>query len=747
MPGWFLPAVIAAACCAAFPLPAMATVALPPPFSATPVILTIVLACLGVAVLRLWQNHVAEWYRNTMLADACSNITLHGARGIPDIHVQLVRGGMQVSGADMAYLVQFHPDPVIAAHAHGEDFTITEPTGHTGQNIPLDAREFWAPLLDGSPYVMHGPRQRIRPSATYPLSAPSIRCHMAVAIIHGRTPLAILGVGTTSRFSLRDVSRLQTLLTSLWEHAVLHRQLVTARRETMESECLLNASPYGMTLLSERGSILKANPAFIALYGLRDDPRGQSIFSLLGSEERYVLEDSMTRVLHTGGPPLVQEVEQTRPDRSFFARISLVRLSMDGGFRILMTAEDITEAHKARLELDAYGARMEKTVLDRTVELKSALIYAESTRDRIDMILRSVADGLLVTDMHNRIILMNHHAETFLGIALHEAVGMQVGQALGRAPYRQLVEERVAQTRVGPGKHFEFSVPEDADRPFRHIRATSSQVRDKHAQPAGVVTILHDATREHELDTMKSEFLSTAAHELRTPLTTIQGFSDLLINRHDFSEEERERYLAHVNRSAQTLTGIVSDLLDISRIESGQGFSLNRQPHDLVALTRTQVAAWSARCATEQTGHTLTFDASGEEALALVDNNKYGQILENLLSNAVKYSPDGGAIAVSVEADDAVVLVNVTDHGVGMTRGQLERVFEKFFRAHGEDGAIQGTGLGMSIVQHLVQAHGGEIWLESEPGKGTSVSFTLPTARMVKARPAGTPYTASASNG
>lgn len=692
----------------------------------------------GLALLlwffRIWRRERQNDARNTAVLDACAD-PANAQSAETDTHAALVRYAMAATGADRAYLVLFQPDPIIVCHGHGTTITLRDAPDAPPMPIALAAREFWAPLLEGAHHVSQHSRNAESENAGYPLSSSPVRHHLATAFMRRRTPLAILGVARTSgTLSDNDLTRLNTLLQARWHFEMLKADLKECRNAADECRAVFRASPFGHALLNDRGEILECNAAFRLQFGLRQSFRGRSFFGLVQGEARYQLEDAASRLLHAGGSAAVLESPVTTENGTQMLRMSLSRIAVDVEFRLLMVSESITESARIRQELEDYRARLEEQVVDRTLELKSALLYAESTRDRMDMILRSMADGLLVTDMHNRIMLMNRNAEAMLGITLHDTAGTQLGQALHHTPFRRHLEERVAQTRTGQPGEFEFSTPDAEGRGERYLRATSSQVRDGSRTPTGVVTVLHDITRERELEIMKSEFITMAAHELRTPLTTIRGFSEVLISRRDISEEERQRFLEHMSLGAQTLESIVDDLLDLSRMESGRGFTLNRKPLDIVEATRTLADIWRIRCETRNTGHTFAFSATREQAIALADKDKYAQLLENIISNAVKYSPSGGEITITVESDDAIILVTVTDHGLGMSKEQQERAFDKFFRAHNEDGGIQGTGLGLPIVRHLVQAHGGEVWLESKPGTGTQVSFTLPTEQVAMAR-------------
>lgn len=220
---------------------------------------------------------------------------------------------------------------------------------------------------------------------------------------------------------------------------------------------------------------------------------------------------------------------------------------------------------------------------------------------------------------------------------------------------------------------------------------------------------------------MKTEFISTAAHELRTPLTSIRGFSELMKNRDNLSKDAIKRYSESINEEAENLGSIIDDLLDISKIEAKESFILDMNLTSLVDCVNTEVKLLKH----QDTGHEFPIEVLGDPYDVLMDSMRVQQILRNLYSNSVKYSNAGCEISTKIEFRDDVVLVSVSDKGKGMTQDQLAHIFDKFYRAE-EVKNIQGTGLGMGIVQHLVSAHAGRVWVESEIDKGTTVEFELP---------------------
>lgn len=384
-------------------------------------------------------------------------------------------------------------------------------------------------------------------------------------------------------------------------------------------------------------------------------------------------------------------------------------------------------------ELSEYRERLENMVEERTRELNRALYDTEQARDRMDGILKSVADGLIVTDIDNRIILMNRAAEDLLGVCFSEVMDRPIGFAIEDKTLRERMKTTL--NKKESDYQFDFELPGEKEHP-RIMRARTSVIEDKSGKQTGIVTVIHDVTYEREVDRMKTEFITTAAHELRTPLTSIQGFSEILLTRDDIKEEEKEECLSYINKQSVNLAAIINDLLDISRIESGKGFSLNKVPADIAGIIRDVVPYFQ----TLSPKHRFDIIVPEEPVELMVDEEKMRQVLENLLSNAVKYSPEGGDICLTVKritefgvrnADSkkekcSAIEISIADQGIGMSPEQVEKIFDKFYRGDTSNTAIPGTGLGMNIVKYIVEAHGGKVWVESELGKETVVTFAIP---------------------
>jgi signal transduction histidine kinase len=242
---------------------------------------------------------------------------------------------------------------------------------------------------------------------------------------------------------------------------------------------------------------------------------------------------------------------------------------------------------------------------------------------------------------------------------------------------------------------------------------------------AGMVWTVRDMSERARLERAKSEFVATASHELRSPLTSIKGFVELLEHSSDGMTERQREFIEIILKSTDRLVELVNDLLDVARIEADH-VEINRRPIDVGEVVHDVVELIMPRM--ESKGQSLTTYVSPILPPALADPGRVRQIVANLLTNAHLYTPEGGTVHVGVEPDRAWVQVTVEDSGVGMTKEETERIFERFYRAGNRSGSNPGTGLGLSIVKSLVDLHGGQISVESEPGRGTMFRVRLAAA-------------------
>ncbi len=225
-------------------------------------------------------------------------------------------------------------------------------------------------------------------------------------------------------------------------------------------------------------------------------------------------------------------------------------------------------------------------------------------------------------------------------------------------------------------------------------------------------------------DRMKTEFISTAAHELRTPLTAIQGFSQVLLLQQGIAAEEQREALSYIHEKSVALGKIIADLLDIARAEAGRGLSFVKSFCSVRDLVREAEMFFRALSA----GQRLQVEIAADDTRLVVDREKLAEVFENLLSNAIKYSSSDSIVRLFGQKAGDHYEFSIADQGIGMTPEQVERVFDKFYRADASNTASAGLGLGMSLVRTIIEAHGGSIRVESRPAQGTTVRLILPLA-------------------
>jgi len=343
-------------------------------------------------------------------------------------------------------------------------------------------------------------------------------------------------------------------------------------------------------------------------------------------------------------------------------------------------------------------------------------------------ILESIRDGVVVTDVEGRTIVVNQSAQQLLGVSEEAAVGRNVRALYSNFPADVIdsVAEAVSQLiAAGSTRSYPSQAEVLLERNDWVISAHFAPILDEEGECQGVVTVLRDITREREVAQAKSEFVSIVAHELRTPMTSIKGYADLILSGAAGPiSETQAQFLQVIRTNVERLAALVGDLLDISRIEAGR-VKFDMRPLHMDEVARDVIASLQG----EITRRNLELEVDIPPHLPMVqgDRNRIVQVLTNLVSNAYKYTPPGGRITLALHHTDGELQVDVSDTGIGIAPTDLDRVFERFYRADHELVRQQtGTGLGLPIAKSIVEMHGGRIWVESELGKGSTFSFSLP---------------------
>ncbi len=392
---------------------------------------------------------------------------------------------------------------------------------------------------------------------------------------------------------------------------------------------------------------------------------------------------------------------------------------------------DLIQAVANQVAVAVNNAELYRLIRDQAEDLGQMFRRQQVEASRARAILEAVADGVLVTDAKRNITLFNAPAEEILGLDRSQVIGHSLDHftgLFGRAAQRW--NETIRTWTQDPSTY------EQGELYAEQIDLDDGRVVSVHLSPVimeesflGTVSTFRDITHQVQLDRLKSEFVATVSHELRTPMTSIKGYVDILLMGAAGSlTEQQVEFLDIVRDNTERLTVLVNDLLDISRIESGQ-VTLSMLPLNLDEIITQGAAALRTRAESDQKPMDIQFAPVSELPLAMGDPERVRLILDNLLENAYYYTAPKGRITVQVHATGDEIQIDVQDTGIGIPEEAQARVFERFFRGeHPFVLSTSGTGLGLSIVQHLVEMHNGRIWVESSgvPGEGSTFSFTLP---------------------
>jgi signal transduction histidine kinase len=390
---------------------------------------------------------------------------------------------------------------------------------------------------------------------------------------------------------------------------------------------------------------------------------------------------------------------------------------------------ELVEAAASQVASAINNAQLYLLIRDQAERLGKMLREEQVEAAKMQAMLESIADGVLVTDAGGHVILANRPSSLILDIPRSQLIGKSLNELLGL--YSSTGESWI-QTIEAWSRSIEF--PREniylSDRLIIEDLVVSVQLSPVFAnnQFFGTVSIFRDITQEVVVDRMKSEFVSTVSHELRTPMTSIKGYADLiLMGAAGPMTDPQVRYMHVIKNNADRLSMLVNDLLDISRIETGKT-ELDLRPLDIPQIIE-QVVEGHLRGRIEHEEKPMEVQTEMAPSLPLVnaDHARVTQVLTNLIDNAFHYTPANGRIGVKVRANGEFVFISVSDTGIGITRENQRKIFDRFFRA--EDSEVQriaGTGLGLSIVHSLIEMHGGNIEVQSTPGEGSTFTFCLP---------------------
>ncbi len=338
--------------------------------------------------------------------------------------------------------------------------------------------------------------------------------------------------------------------------------------------------------------------------------------------------------------------------------------------------------------------------------------FAELSQEKAatTAIVDAMGEGILAADARSRIVMANHAARTMLGY--------QPGAAL--PDLRTIFRVKGAQELVA-------GVLDGGDMAEREIEldGRTLSLHTRPLQGGGALLVLRDLTAVRRLEAVRRDFVANVSHELKTPLTSISGYAETLVAG-DVDDDTREKFLATILSNAHRMQGLVDDLLDLSRIESGR-WTPRPEQLSLSGMVGDAWAAYADRASDR--GVTLTVRIATAAERVRIDPSALHQVLANLFDNAMRYVEADGEIDVAANLVDDMVEITVRDNGSGIPAEHLPRVFERFYRVDPSRSREEGgTGLGLAIVRHMIEVHGGQVAAESGPREGTTIRFTVPAS-------------------
>lgn len=535
-----------------------------------------------------------------------------------------------------------------------------------------------------------------------------------------------------------------TLLYALYEIKRSQVRLDEDKKELERKEKEISRKIYETTILKElgerigyelnvekiidiiTGSLSKLIPFSTVSYILVSKDQQRLIFKchLEESVSREFIEDIKSKMLTSLSALLGKRQENKDLEEILSGTIidDTVKKNVSSFFHIPVTIDEETMGILTVASgLSGLYKEEEMTILYQIVSQASVAVaklerVLEAEKGKLNAMIQSMADGVLMLDEDNRIVALNPAGKFLLGLnSLEKVTIFDIINALeGKMDFKTKLEESKENDKV--------VVQEELLINDRFSQVLISPVKDKHQKPLGSVVIFHDITNQKELERIRDDFTAMMVHELRAPLTVVRGTSDTLIAHPELMKnKESLDLLASMKNSSTSMLTLVNDLLDVAKIEAGK-FQIMKTKQN-IAVVANDRANFFTPLASER-GLTIKVITDKNIADSNFDRERVAQVLNNLISNAIKFTAPGGEITVSASLKEKEIIISVQDTGEGIPKEKQADLFSKFKQL--VPGKKEGTGLGLVIAKGIIEAHGGRIWVDSETGKGSTFAFSLP---------------------
>jgi two-component system phosphate regulon sensor histidine kinase PhoR len=401
----------------------------------------------------------------------------------------------------------------------------------------------------------------------------------------------------------------------------------------------------------------------------------------------------------------------------WFSRRAIEPLKQMIGIGKKMSAGDFSE--RVRIKTKDEIGELAETLNLMAEELSEKLAQITEDRTQLETILSSMIEGVMAVDRQGKVMLVNHALirmfeldPAFFGKPHYEVIRDH--------ELNQYIEE-VLSSRQEKRKEISFIRPQERD-----LMIQPAIVEKEGRGAVFALFVFHDITELKRLEKVRKDFVANVSHELRTPLTSIKGFVEALKDGAISDPEQSQRFLSVISQHTDRMNQIISDLLQLSLIES-KGIELKIETFSLKELAEEVVS--SLKRSAEKKSQSLKIEMESGDQMVMADRYRIGQALTNLVDNAIKYTPEKGSIRIEIRDKGDRAEIAVIDNGTGIPPQDLSRIFERFYTVDkGRSRELGGTGLGLSIVKHIVEAHGGMVRVQSQLGKGSEFGFSLKKA-------------------
>ncbi|MBN8191746.1 PAS domain-containing protein [Bacillus sp. NTK074B] len=410
--------------------------------------------------------------------------------------------------------------------------------------------------------------------------------------------------------------------------------------------------------------------------------------------------------------------------------LALVLIIILGSRITVRYTKPIESATNVSIELAKgnYRARTYEDRLDETSMLSTSInILARNLQEmvnaqdmqqnRLTTLIENMGSALLLIDHRGFVVLTNKTFRDFFSLKESQLKKVRYHEVIHYQEVNKLVEE-IFMTEERLRK--QILLPHKLDR--KHYEVYGAPIIGNNDEWKGIVVVFHDITELKKLEQMRKDFVANVSHELKTPITSIKGFSETLLDGAMNDPETLKSFLDIILKESDRLQSLIKDLLELSKIEK-QGFELNVEQVEVAGLIEDVMPILKEKAKPKEISLQSDFDSRG---LAEVDSYRLKQVFINLISNAIVYTPKGGDVWITLEEDQGKVYVRVKDNGMGISPEELPRIFERFYRVDkARSRNSGGTGLGLAIVKHIIEAHEGDIKVESELNQGTTFTVSL----------------------